>query len=241
LRAVARGLEPATFMSSNILLVEDEPGLVLTVADLLRAEGYKVETASDGNRGRELALRKAYDLLILDVMLPGVDGFEICRAAREYGFDGGILMLTARSQIPDRVTGLRTGADDYLVKPFDPEELLARVSALLRRVHKEQLTPVMCFQFGEVLVDFMQGTVVKAGNPVSLTAKEMQLLRCLIDHRGEVVTREQILQRIWKDQPFITVRTVDVHVSWLRQKLEAELQSPRHILTVRGEGYRFEK
>lgn len=228
-------------MSSNILLVEDEPGLVLTVSDLLRAEGYKVESALDGNRGRELALRNAYDLLILDVMLPGLDGFEICHAAREHGFDGGILMLTARSRIPDRVIGLRTGADDYLVKPFDPDELLARVSALLRRVHKEQLTPVTCFQFGDVLVDFAQGTVVRAGKPVNLADKEMQLLRCLINHRGEVMTREQILKRIWQDQPFITVRTVDVHVAWLRQKLEVEPQSPQHILTVRGEGYRFEK
>jgi DNA-binding response OmpR family regulator len=130
-------------MSATVLLVEDEPGLVLTLSDLFRSAGYTVETAMDGIRGRDLALRKPFDLLILDVMLPGLDGFEICHAAREHGFDGGILMLTARSQVPDRVTGLRTGADDYVVKPFDPDELLARVNALLRRVHKEQLTPVM--------------------------------------------------------------------------------------------------
>lgn len=228
-------------MSSKILLVEDEPGLVLTISDLLRAERYEVETALDGNRGCELALQNAYDLLILDIMLPGRDGLEICHATREHGFDGGILMLTARTQIPDRVAGLRTGADDYLIKPFDPDELLARVSALLRRIHKEQLTPVMRFQFGDVLVDFVHGTVLKAGKQVNLAAKELQLLRCLINHRGEVLTREQILQRIWKHQPFITERTVDVHVAWLRQKLELEPQSPQHILTVRGEGYQFAK
>ena len=158
---VRRPRQP-TLMSATILLVEDEPGLVLTLSDLLRAAGYTVETASNGIRGRDLALQKQFDLLILDVMLPGLDGFEICHAAREHGFDGGILMLTARSQVPDRVTGLRTGADDYLVKPFDPDELLARVNALLRRVHKERLTPVMRFQFGDVLVDFAQGKVLQS-------------------------------------------------------------------------------
>jgi two-component system alkaline phosphatase synthesis response regulator PhoP len=228
-------------MSATILLVEDEPGLVMTLSDLLQATGYSVETALDGLRGRDLALQKHFDLLILDVMLPGLDGFEICHTARQHGFDGGILMLTARSQVSDRVTGLRTGADDYLAKPFDPEELLARVSALLRRVHKAQLTPVMSFRFGENLVDFAQGRVFKAGKPVSLAAKELQLLRCLIDHRGEVLSREQILHWVWKEQPHITARTVDVHVAWLRQKLESEPQSPRYILTVRGEGYRFKK
>lgn len=228
-------------MSSRILLVEDEPGLVMTLTDLLRAEGHQVEAALDGNRGRELALQGRFDLLILDVMLPGLDGFEVCHAARQHGFDGGILMLTARSQIPDRVEGLRIGADDYLGKPFDPDELLARVNALLRRVHKAPLTPVERFQFEDVSVDFVRETVSKSGKAVDLSARELQLLRCLIDHRGEVMTREQILQRVWKEQRFITARTVDVHVAWLRQKIETEPQSPRHLLTVRGEGYVFEK
>ena len=150
-------------------------------------------------------------------------------------------MLTARSQIPDRVEGLRIGADDYLGKPFDPDELLARVNALLRRVHKAPLTPVERFQFEDVSVDFVRETVSKSGKAVDLSARELQLLRCLIDHRGEVMTREQILQRVWKEQRFITARTVDVHVAWLRQKIETEPQSPRHLLTVRGEGYVFEK
>ena len=228
-------------MKSRILLVEDEPGLVMALSDLLRAEGHEVETALDGNQGREMALQGRFDALILDVMLPGVDGFEVCRAARQHGFDGGILMLTARTLIPDRVAGLRIGADDYLIKPFDPEELLARVNALLRRVHKATLTPVEQFQFGDVVVDFVREIVSKADKTVSFTAKELQLLRCLVDHRGELMTREQIIQRVWKEQPFTTTRTVDVHVASLRQKLETEPQSPKHLLTVWGAGYRFEK
>lgn len=228
-------------MNSRILLVEDEPGLVLTLTDLLRAEGYEVASAMNGTRGCWLATQGGFDLLILDVMLPGLGGFAICHAAREHGFDGGILMLTARSRVEDRVEGLSTGADDYLVKPFDSEELLARVKALLRRVHKEELTPVMRFQFGDISLDFAASRVLRAGEPVNLAAKELQLLRCLVDHRGQVLTRERILAQVWKEQPFITVRTVNVHVAWLRQKLEDDPQAPKHILTVRGEGYRFRK
>lgn len=228
-------------MSSRILMVEDEPGLQLIVSDLLEAEGYSVEVASDGRSGLRKATEERFDLLILDVMLPGMNGFEICHAMRQQGFDGAILMLTARTQVDDRVEGLRIGADDYLIKPFDPKELLARVSALLRRVYKETLTPVMKFEFGSVTVDFVKNTVHKNGEPVSLAAKEMQLLRYFVDHRGQVLTRERLLNHVWSQQPFITPRTVDVHVAWLRQKLEEDPQHPQHILTVRGEGYRFER
>jgi len=226
-------------MSARILLVEDEPGVVLVVSDLLRAEGHVVESAQDGVSGLHRATEESFDLLILDVMLPGVGGFQICHAARECGFDGGILMLTARGQVRDRVEGLRTGADDYLVKPFDPDELIARVNALLRRVHKEQLTPVIRIEFGSVTADFVRNEFRCGPNGVRLTAKEAELLRFLINHRGQVLSREQILKQVWKEQPFITPRTVDVHVAWLRQKLEGDPQSPKHILTVRGEGYRF--
>lgn len=225
--------------NSRILLVEDEPDIALVVADLLVAQGHTVETAGTGPEGVRMATDSRYDLLILDVMLPGMDGFAVCRAMREQGFDGGVLMLTARSQVADRVQGLQIGADDYLAKPFDPNELVARVSALLRRVGKEQLTPVLRFQFGGVSVDFSKPSVTRNGVAVSLAAKEMQLLRCLIDHRGQVLTREWLLGQVWSQQPFITPRTVDVHVAWLRQKLEEEAQTPKHILTVRGEGYRF--
>jgi two-component system, OmpR family, alkaline phosphatase synthesis response regulator PhoP len=226
-------------MKSRILLVEDEPGVALVVADLLRAEGHQVEVEREGGGGLRRATGEQFDLIILDVMLPGFNGFEICHAVREQGFDGAILMLTARGQIRDRVQGLRKGADDYLIKPFDPDELLARVGALLRRVHKEQLTPVMRIEFGDITADFARMEFHKNAAPVSLAAKEAELLRFLINHRGQVVSREKILKQVWKEQQFITERTVDVHVSWLRLKLERDPQSPRHILTVRGEGYRF--
>jgi two-component system alkaline phosphatase synthesis response regulator PhoP len=220
-------------------MVEDEPGVALVVGDLLRAQGYEVESAADGHAGLAAATGSRFDVLILDVMLPGPSGFEICHAARQNGFDGGILMLTARGQVRDRVQGLETGADDYLVKPFDSDELLARVNALLRRVNKEQLTPVARFEFGSVLVDFVKPEVMRNGSPLSLAAKEMQLLKYLIDNRGQVVSRERLLSQVWSQQPFIGPRTVDVHIAWLRQKLEDDPQSPKHIVTVRGEGYRF--
>jgi two-component system alkaline phosphatase synthesis response regulator PhoP len=226
-------------MSARILLVEDEPGVVRVVSDLLRAEGHAVETAKDGATGLRRATEESFDLLILDVMLPGPDGFDICHAARQRGFDGAILMLTAKGQVRDRVEGLRTGADDYLVKPFDPEELVARVAALLRRVHKEQLTPVMRIEFGGNTADFARMEFTRHGRRLDLAAKEAELLRFLINHRGQVLTRERILNQVWKEQPHITARTVDVHIAWLRQKLEDDPQTPKHILTLRGEGYRF--
>lgn len=225
--------------NSRILLVEDEPDIALIIADLLAAQGHDVAVAATGPDGHRAATDKRFDLLILDVMLPGMDGFALCEAMRKQGFDGGILMLTARSQVVDRVQGLQIGADDYLAKPFDPNELVARVTALLRRVGKEQLTPVTRYQFGAVTVDFSVPVVTRNGAPVSLAAKEMQLLRCLVDHRGQVLSREWLLTQVWRQQPFITPRTVDVHVAWLRQKLEVEPQTPKHILTIRGEGYRF--
>jgi two-component system alkaline phosphatase synthesis response regulator PhoP len=228
-------------MNSRILLVEDEPGVVLVVSDLLRAEGHAVESAADGKSGLARATNEPFDLLILDVMLPGPGGYEICHAVREQGFDGAILMLTARGQSQDRVRGLRTGADDYLVKPFDPDELLARVCALLRRVHKETLTPVIRVQFESVTADFSRAEFTKNGASLHLSAKEAELLRFLINHRGQALPRERILKQVWKDQLFISPRTVDVHIAWLRHKLEDNPQSPKHIITVRGEGYRFDR
>ena len=227
-------------MSSRILLVEDAQDVQLIVADLLRGHGHEVVVSSDGGEGLRVAAEQQFDLMILDVMLPGMSGFELCRAVRQRGFDGAILMLTARAQVDDRVEGLATGADDYLIKPFDSRELLARVSALLRRLGKTPLTPVLQYQFGDVAVDFDRREVLRAGVPVNLAAKELQLLRQLIDHRGQVLSRERLLARVWSDQPFIGPRTVDVHIAWLRQKLEESPQTPRYIVTVRGEGYSFE-
>lgn len=226
-------------MTSRILLVEDAPDVQLITADLLRGHGHEIVVSSDGEEGLRVANQQQFDLMILDVMLPGMDGFDLCRALRERGFDGAILMLTARAQVDDRVQGLHMGADDYLIKPFDPKELLARVSALLRRLGKAPLTPVLQYQFGDVSVDFEHREVVRAGKPVSLAAREIQLLRHLIDYRGQVLSREQLLKRVWQGQAFIGPRTVDVHIAWLRQKLEQNPQSPRYIVTVRGEGYSF--
>ncbi len=228
-------------MSARILLVEDDPGVTMVVGDLLSGHGYDVTSVADGLAGLRHASAAPFDLLILDVMLPGLDGFALCDAVRQQGFDGGVLMLTARADITDRVRGLRRGADDYLGKPFDSDELLARVQALLRRVHKETLTPVTRFAFGDVAVDFSTSAVTRGGAAVALTEKELQLLRYLINHRGQVLSRSQILRALWPQQPFITARTIDVHVTWLRQKLEPTAGSPSHILTVRGEGYRFER
>ena len=226
-------------MNARILLVEDEPGLVLTLSDLLAAEGYEVESATDGRTGAARAGSEPFDLVILDVMLPGKSGFDVCRELRQSGRDCAILMLTAKSQVTDRVVGLKLGADDYLTKPFEPPELLARIEALLRRVHREKPTPVVQFQFGNVEVDFERGEVRKLGVPVSLAGKELHLLRYLVDHRGKVVSREELLEAVWEYQPGVSSRTIDVHVAWLRQKLEDSPQRPRHIHTVRGVGYRF--
>jgi two-component system alkaline phosphatase synthesis response regulator PhoP len=226
-------------MNPRILLVEDEPGLVLTLSDLLAAEGYEVESATDGPTGLARAANGQFDLVILDVMLPGKNGLDVCRELRQRGKDVAILMLTAKTQLTDRVVGLKLGADDYLAKPFEPPELLARIEALLRRVKKQNLPRVARFQFGNVEVDFERGDARKNGVPVSLTGKELELLRCLIDRRGNVVSREELLEGVWEYQPGVSSRTIDVHIAWLRQKLEDTPQSPRHIHTVRGVGYRF--
>jgi two-component system alkaline phosphatase synthesis response regulator PhoP len=226
-------------MSSRILLIEDEPGLVLTVSDLLAAEGHEVESAADGEAGLAKASAGNFDLVILDVMLPRKTGFEVCRELRQKGVDTAILMLTAKTQVVDRVVGLKLGADDYLTKPFDPAELLARVEALLRRVQKENRIPVQSFQFGDVEVDFERADVRKGGQTVPLASKELQLLRYLVDNRERVVPREEILQKVWEYNAEVSSRTIDVHVAWLRQKLEDNPQVPKHIQTIRGKGYRF--
>ena len=226
-------------MSSRILLVEDEPGLVLTITDLLEAEGYEVETASNGEAGLMKAQSGAFDLVILDVMLPKKNGFDVCRELRQQGKDVAILLLTAKTQVVDRVVGLKLGADDYLTKPFDPSELLARLEALLRRLRKENRSPVRRFEFADVRVDFESGEAWKAGQQVNLASKELQLLKYLVDHRGRIVPREELLKNVWEYQSDVSSRTIDVHVSWLRQKLEEHPQTPKYIHTIRGKGYKF--
>jgi two-component system alkaline phosphatase synthesis response regulator PhoP len=223
----------------RILLIEDEPSLVLTLTDLLAEQGYLVESALDGSSGLAKAQSYHFDLVILDVMLPGKDGLQVCRELRASGNHVVVLMLTAKTQLADRVAGLKLGADDYLAKPFEPPELLARIEALLRRSDKQAPVSVSRFRFGEVEVDFEKGDVAKHGKPINLAGKELDLLRYLIDHRGTVVSRNDLLQTVWDYQPGVSSRTIDVHVAWLRQKLEDHPQNPRHIFTIRGVGYRF--
>jgi two-component system alkaline phosphatase synthesis response regulator PhoP len=225
-------------MSSRILIVEDEPGLVLTVSDLLTAEGYEVAIATDGPSGLAMASEQQFAAIILDVMLPKKTGFDVCRELRQRGVDSAILMLTAKTQVVNRVVGLKLGADDYLAKPFEPTELLARIEALLRRVRKERRIAVRTFHFDDVQIDFERSEILKAGQRVDVAAKELLLLRYLVDHRDRVVPREEILQKVWEYDSQVNSRTVDVHVSWLRQKLDNP-QNPKHIQTVRGKGYRF--
>jgi two-component system alkaline phosphatase synthesis response regulator PhoP len=226
-------------MNAHLLIVEDEPGLSLTLADLFQAEGYTVESAFDGPSGQSAAQARPFDLIILDVMLPGASGLEVCRSLRAGGWDTPILMLTAKAQVADRVEGLKTGADDYLVKPFDPAELLARAEALLRRTGKKPRPLISRYSFGDIAADFESGFVTKGGAPVALAAKELLLLRYLVDRRGTVVSRDELLQSVWQYHSDLSTRTVDVHVAWLRQKIGENQQSPRHIQTVRGVGYIF--
>ncbi|MCE5310561.1 MAG: response regulator transcription factor [Acidobacteriales bacterium] len=223
--------------SKKILLVEDEAGLVLTLTDRLEMQGYAVESAADGAAGLEKALANSYDLIILDVMLPQMNGFEVCRKLREHGSMVPILMLTARAQLADKVHGLKTGADDYLTKPFEVMELLARLEALLRRAPQASVPEAL--RFGPAEVDFKRGEARVNGAPVSLSAREFQLLRYLAERRGEVVSRAELLKDVWGYTCAPLTRTVDVHITWLRQKLEEDPKHPRHILTLRGAGYKL--
>jgi two-component system alkaline phosphatase synthesis response regulator PhoP len=223
----------------RILLIEDEPGLLLTVSDLLTGAGYEVETAEDGEAGLQAGSSGQFDAIVLDLMLPRRSGLEVCRELRRKGIDTAILMLTARGQVIDRVTGLKMGADDYLTKPFDPAELLARLEALLRRVIKENRIAVETFEFSDVVIDFQRAEVRRGGRSINLAGKELQLLRYLIDNRERVVPREEIMCKVWEYSSDASSRTIDTHVAWLRQKLEENAQSPRHIQTIRGKGYRF--
>lgn len=225
--------------SARLLLVEDEPGLQLALSDRLVSEGYHVETAADGDTALSRASGEPFDIIVLDVMLPKRDGFDVARTLRQQGIRTPILMLTARGELVDRVVGLKLGADDYLTKPFEMMELLARLEALLRRAPASAGVALERYQFGDILVDVRKAEVTRGGSPVDLSAKEFHLLRYLIEHRGATVSREELLQQVWGYQATPSTRTVDVHVAWLRQKLEANPHVPQFILTVHGLGYKF--
>ena len=227
-------------MKQRILMVEDEPGLVLTLCDRLMSEGYEVDSREDGESGLEQALTQTYDLIMLDVMLPKKSGFDVCRKLRQSGVQTPVLMLTARNQVVDKVVGLQIGADDYLTKPFDMMELLARIEALLRRSVVKPSEAVMAYQFGSVKVDFRKAEVLRDGSGVTLSAREYQLLKYLIEHRGETISRERLLSDVWGYDATPETRTVDVHMAWLRQKLEENPRYPQYLLTLRGLGYKFD-
>jgi len=226
-------------MQCRLLLIEDEPGLCLTLSDRLQKEGYSIEVANDGESGFHLATNQAYDLILLDLMLPKKNGYDICRDLRQMGLAIPILMLTARDQTVDKVLGLKIGADDYLTKPFEMMELLARIEALLRRVTRTYTAAPLIYQFGAVRIDFRKTEVMRSGEAVSFSAKEFQLLRYFIDHKGETLSREKLLQEVWGYTAIPFTRTVDVHIAWLRQKLEDDPKQPHWILTVHGLGYKF--
>jgi two-component system alkaline phosphatase synthesis response regulator PhoP len=226
--------------SQRLLLVEDEPGLVLTLTDRLSAEGYVVAHAGTAPAALEMSGSESFDVIILDVMLPGGSGFDVCRTIRQRGGDMPILMLTARGQVVDKVVGLKLGADDYLVKPFEMSELLARIEALLRRTAVTRAaTAPETFRFGDIAVDFRRAEVTRGGAAVPQSAREFKLLRYFIEHRGAALSRDELLNEVWGYHAMPSTRTVDVHVAWLRQKLEENARHPRYILTVHGLGYKF--
>ena len=228
----------ATAPERRILLVDDEPGLRRTLSDRLRKEGYGVETAANGTSALDLARKGHFDLIILDLNLPAKDGLQVCHELRREGQNVAVLMLTARDSIADKITGLKSGADDYMTKPFESAELLARIEALLRRTRGDAGADELAF--GDVVVRPRAGQVLRGGRAIRLSAQEFKLLVHLVRNPGVVLSRDELLDAVWGYQAAPETRTVDVHVSWLRQKLEPDPHNPRYIVTVYGLGYRFE-
>jgi two-component system alkaline phosphatase synthesis response regulator PhoP len=231
-------------MNENILIVEDEEELCMTLGDRLRSEGYAVDFAIDGNAGLEKATHLPFDLIILDIMLPFRSGLDLCADIRRAGIATPILLLTARSQTVDKVVGLKLGADDYVTKPFDTLELMARVEALLRRKPiKPGTGPFSApevYRCGSIVLDLRKTTATRHGKPVNLTAREFHLLRYFMEHQGVTISRDELLREVWGHNSGTFTRTVDVHVASLRQKLEHFPKTPEMILTVPGIGYRFQ-
>jgi len=226
-------------MAAKILIVEDEAGLVTTLRDRLRKQGYGVSVARDGEYALEMAARQPFDLILLDLMLPGQSGLDVCEKLRKAGSSAPILMLTARRQTKDKVAGLKAGGDDYLTKPFHMTELLARIEALLRRPVNLRAAASARYQFGKIEFDIRRTEVSRGGKLVPLSAKEFQLLHYFLEHRDATLSREELLREVWGYAELPSTRTVDVHVAWLRQKLEQDPKNPQFILTVVGFGYKF--
>ena len=224
-------------MNEKILLVEDEAAIRMALTDRLENEGYVVETAVDGDAGYQQAVRNSYDILLLDVMLPKKNGFDLCRDLRAAGLNVPILMLTARDQVVDKVVGLRMGADDYLTKPFEPAELVARIEALLRRSRGPAADSVR--QYGGLRIDLRGTKVTRDGETVALSAREYRLLEYFVIHAGVTISRDELLRKVWGYSTEVFSRTIDVHVGSLRQKVEPDPKKPQLILTVPGLGYKF--
>lgn len=223
----------------RVLIIEDELPMRTALHDVLVAEGYRVLTAVDGESGLRRAVEEKPDLILLDIMMPKLDGYAVCAELRRLSNPVPILMLTAKGQIEDRVTGLDAGADDYLVKPFSTEELLARVRALLRRTRRQTKADLR-LKLGDIEIDLVRQTAVRGRKPLHLTAKEMAMLRLMAESPGEPVSRERFLDVVWGYTAFPTTRTVDNHIASLRSKLENNPDDPRWIQTVHGVGYRLE-
>jgi len=224
---------------SKILVVEDDPAHLLALEDNLKFAGYEVSTARSGRSALESLKEEKFDLVILDIMLPYIDGFEVCRRLRRSDDETPVIMLTAKVQEQDRVQGLDLGADDYITKPFSVAELLARIRAVLRRVELQSRL-LERFSFGDMEFDFKKYEAKKAGVELDISAREFHILKVLITHAGEVISRDQLIGEIWGYDDFPTERTIDTHIARLRQKLEADPSQPEHILTVYGAGYKFQ-
>jgi DNA-binding response OmpR family regulator len=223
----------------NILVVEDEQDLLRGLEINLSKEGYRVLKATTGEDGLRLAIKENPHLILLDIMLPGLSGLDVCRELRQKGFRAPIIMLTAKSEEIDRVVGLEIGADDYISKPFGLRELLARIRVQLRREPPRAQAALARYRFDDVEIDFEKFRTIRNGQPLELTSKEYDILRLLIRWHGEVVTRDRMLNEVWGYEAYPTTRTVDNHIVKLRQKLEDDPANPKYILSVYGEGYRF--
>jgi two-component system alkaline phosphatase synthesis response regulator PhoP len=226
-------------MTRRILFVEDEAAFAVAVIDRLKSESYEVEWAPTGTAGYERALAGAFDLIMLDVMLPGKSGFDICRDLRREGVNAPVLMLTARGEVVDRVVGLKLGADDYVQKNCEPVELMARIEALLRRSGNNATVSAGHAEFGDVRVDLRKHEITRAGKPLTLSPVEFRLLEYLLGRRGTVIAREELLENVWGLNVDTLSRTVDVHIAGLRKKIEADSRYPRFLLTVKGAGYKL--
>jgi len=222
----------------KILIIEDEERILMGLEDNLKIEGYQVSSATDGLKGFSMAKDQSFDLIILDIMLPKMNGFEVCKQLRQAGITTPILILTAKSQEVDKVLGLEIGADDYVTKPFSPRELIARVNAIIRRRRLNQ-PGIDKYNFGNVDVDFKKYEARKGAQPISLTALEFTLLHFLIKHKDQVVSRDSILDNVWGNSVYVYPRTIDTHIANLRKKIEDDPENPKFIIGVRSIGYKF--